>query len=394
MWFQDPETGHRLMENPKLVDFAQALVQHPSLSCEEGAVAARVEDEMRTLGFDQVMVDACGNVIGVIEGTESGKTLLLDAHTDTVDVTGGVPWERDPFSGAIEGDVLHGRGSADMKGALAAMVYAASEVDRKRIRGRVIVSASAMEEVLEGVALQEVMAQFPPDFVVIGEATDLNLALGGRGRAEIHLETVGVPSHSSAPHLGRNAVLDMMRVIAGIERIQLPEDPLMGPAILALTEISSAPFPANSVIPSLCRATYDRRTLPGESEADVLGAITNLPQAEGVKLTAVVGSGEYAAYTGKVLTKEKFFPAWLFPENDWFVTRSLEGLGAAGLTPVAGAYRFCTNAAYSAGEAGVPTVGFGPAKETDAHRVDECLRLSDLEAAARGYLGIIEAVLG
>jgi putative selenium metabolism hydrolase len=251
-----------------------------------------------------------------------------------------------------------------------------------------------MEEVLEGVALAAVMEAYPPDFVVIGEATDLNLARGGRGRAEIHLKTTGVPTHSSAPHLGRNAVLDMVELIAGIEGIELDTDPLMGPGILALTEISSVPYPANSVIPSISRATYDRRLLPGETAEDVLGAVTALPEAQGLDLEAVVGMGEYTAYTGAQLRKEKFFPAWVFGEDDWFVVRSMEGLEGAGLRPTVGAYRFCTNAAYSAGEAGIPTVGFGPARETDAHMVDERLKLGDLTAAARGYQGIICAVLG
>ena len=69
------------------------------------------------------------------------------------------------------------------------------------------------------------------------------------------------------------------------------------------------------------------------------------------------------------------------------------GLDRAGLQPSVGAYRFCTNAAYSAGIAGVPTIGFGPAEETDAHVIDERLAIADLLAAARGYQGIIEAVL-
>jgi putative selenium metabolism hydrolase len=250
-----------------------------------------------------------------------------------------------------------------------------------------------MEEVLEGVALQHVMEAYPPDFVVIGEATELNLVRGGRGRAELHLETVGIPTHSSAPHLGRNAVLDMMRVLQGIETIPLGQDPLMGPGVLALTEISSAPFPANSVVPSICRVTYDRRLLPGETEADVVEAMTSLPGLDDVKLKVEVGRGEYTSYTGSVLKKDKFFPAWLFPEDEWLVVRAMEGLRQGGLSPKLGAYRFCTNAAYSAGVAGVPTVGFGPGRETDAHRVDECLPLDALEGGARGYRGIMEAVL-
>jgi putative selenium metabolism hydrolase len=381
------------MDTGKLITFAQSLVQCPSMSCEEEAVALLVKGEMEALGYDQVTVDENGSVVGVIQGDPVGRTILLDAHTDTVDVTGGVPWARDPFSGEVSDGFLHGRGSADMKGALAAMVHGAASVDRNRLRGRVVVSASPMEEVLEGVALQTVMDAFPPDFVVIGEATDLNLARGGRGRAEIHLETVGIPTHSSAPHLGRNAVLDMIRVIEGVEGIDLPEHPHMGPAILALTEISSAPFPANSVIPSICRATYDRRLLPGETEEEVLRVIAELPQAAGVQLSAVIGEGVYTTYTGATLRHGKFFPAWEFREEDWFVRRSLEGLSSAGLTPEMRAYRFCTNAAYSAGVAGVPTVGFGPADETDAHRVDERLKLEELEAAARGYRGIIQSTL-
>ncbi len=381
------------MTTGKLVEFARGLVQRPSLSGQEGTVAEAVVQEMRALGYDRVSMDETGNVIGVVEGGEAGKTLLLDAHTDTVDVTGGVAWERDPFSGDVEGGFLHGRGSADMKGALAAMVHAAARVDRTRIKGRIVVSASPMEEVLEGTALSAVMEAFPPDFVVIGEATDLNLARGGRGRAEIHLETVGVPAHSSAPHLGRNAVLDMLKVVAVLDTIPLPTDPLLGPAILALTEISSIPFPANSVIPSLCRATLDRRTLPGETEEEVLGAITGLPAAGAVTLRAAIGVGEYRTFTGKPLRQRKFFPAWILPEDDRFVRQAAAGLAAAGLRPALGAYRFCTNAAYSAGVAGIPTVGFGPGREADAHLVNERLKIEDLAAAERGYQGIMEAVL-
>ncbi len=382
------------MNRGELVGFAKALVQTPSLSCQEEDVARRVEEEMKALFFDEVHQDPFGNVIGIVQGDNPGPTLLFDAHTDTVDVTGALPWERDPYSGEVADGFLHGRGSADMKGALAAMVYASAGIDRARIRGRVVVSASPMEEVLEGVALREVMRAFPPDFVVIGEATGLNLARGGRGRAEVHLEARGIPTHSSAPHLGRNAVLDMMKVVAGLEVVDLPTHPLMGPAILALTEIASAPFPANSVIPSICRATYDRRLLPGETVEGVMAPITAIAGSKNLDLSAVIGLGEYTTFTGRVLRQEKFFPAWLLEEDAWFVGRALEGLSGAGLSPKAGAYRFCTNAAYSAGVAGVPTVGFGPGQETDAHLVNERVKLEELEAAANGYAGIIEAVLG
>ena len=110
------------MDRGDLVGFAQALVRLPSLSCQEEGVAKRTEREMKALGYEEVFLDPYGNVIGILEGGEPGPTLLFDAHTDTVDVTGGVPWEKDPFSGEVAEGFLYGRGSADMKGALAAMV--------------------------------------------------------------------------------------------------------------------------------------------------------------------------------------------------------------------------------------------------------------------------------
>lgn len=381
------------MDTDRLIAFTQELVRLPSLSGEEQHVAARVQAEMTALGFDRVWQDANGSVVGVIVGARPGKTILLDAHTDTVGISPGAPWGRDPFGAVIEAGAIYGRGAADMKGALAAMVYAAAALDRGALAGRVVVSASTLEEVLEGVALRAVMDATQPDFVIIGESTNLNLSRGGRGRAEVHLTTIGRPSHSSAPHLGRNAVLDMMRVIAAVEEIALPTDLIMGPAIFALTDIVSAPYPGHSVIPSICKVTYDRRLLPGERAADVLAAITGNPALTGIELQAEIGVGEYMAFTGAVQQCEKFFPAWLLPEDDPFVAGSLAALRGAGIAAEPTAYRFCTNAAYSAGIAGVPTVGFGPATEADAHVIDERLRIADLFAAAKGYQAIIEAAL-
>lgn len=381
------------MNKERLVQLAQALVQQPSLSGEERLVAERVCAEMQALGFSAVSTDENGSVVGIIEGARPGKTILLDAHIDTVGIAPGVPWTQEPHGGRVVDEAMYGRGTADMKGALAAMIYAAAAVDRTKLQGRIAVSATTLEEVLEGVTLRTIMANVQPDFVVIGEATNLNLNRGGRGRAEVHLATVGRPAHSSSPQLGRNAVLDMMKVIAAIETLDLPAEPLMGPAIMALTDIISEPYPGYSVIPTLCRVTYDRRLLPGETPADVLSAITGHPAVQGIQLQAQIAAGEHVAYTGATLRADKFFPAWIFPESHPFVARALAGLHAAGLQPQISAYRFCTNGAYSAGMAGVPTIGFGPAKESDAHIVDERLLLSDLFAAAQGYQGIIEAVL-
>lgn len=382
------------MNTDRLIAFTQELVRRPSPPGQEGPVVERVVEEMHRLDYEKVWVDDYGTAIGLVEGAQSGPTLLFDGHCDTVGIAPGVPWQDDPFSGKIEEGAIYGRGAADMKGALAAFVYAAAGVDRARLAGRIVVSASVQEEVFEGGALRVVMGELKPDLVIIGEATDLNLNRGGRGRAEIQLETIGRPSHSSAPHQGHNAVLDMMQVIQAIEGMTLPSHPLLGPAIMALTDIISEPYPGYSVIPSRCRVTYDRRLLAGETADEVLRGVAGLPGLAGITLNASLTEGEHETYTGATIRGAKFFPAWIFSETEPFVQQALQGLRSAGLSPEIGSYRFCTNAAYSAGVAGVPTIGFGPAMETDAHIVDERLKVKDLVAAAAGYRGIIEATLG
>lgn len=386
-----------MIDERGLVAFTQELVQTVGLSGEESSAARCVEAEMHRLGYDQVEIDELGNVVGILEGSGEGPTILLDAHTDTVGISPGIAWTYPAYGGEIHPgkdgrDAIYGRGSADMKGALAAMVHAVASLDRTTLRGRVVVSASTIEEVLEGVALRPVMERYTPDVVIIGEPSALNLVHGGRGRAEVHLTTTGIPSHSSSPHLGRNAVLDMMQVIAAIEDMALPSDPLLGPAIIALTDIVSDPYPGNSVIPSQCRVTYDRRLIAGETRAEVLEQIRSLSGVQGVNLDVRIGLGEYTAWTGAVAQAEKYFPAWTLDAQHPIVQSALGALQGIGQQPQLATWRFCTNAAWSAGAAGVPTIGYGPADEPDIHIVDEHLPIADLIAAAQGYRAMVQGL--
>jgi putative selenium metabolism hydrolase len=376
----------------KLINFTQSLVRIPSFSVQEKAVVERVIEEMRSLGFDRVWIDENGSAVGVIEGARSGPTLLLDGHCDTV---GAIPadWSHDPFGAEIVGDVMYGRGAADMKGNLAAMLYAAASVDRARLAGRVAVSATVNEELMEGPTLKAVMDVLHPDGVVIGEATRLNLNRGGRGRAEVVIETRGRSAHSSSPQAGLCAIHEMIKVIQAVEGLEVQVDPLLGPGFMVLTDIISDPYPGHSVIANRCRATYDRRLLVGETMDSVLERINGCVGLGGVDFSTSGVYGEEKTYTGAELKMTKFYPAWKFAEEHPFVQSALLGLRAAGLNPQIGAYRFCTNAAYSAGTANVPTVGFGLGAEEDAHTVDEHIKLKDLEQAEKGYAGVIQAVL-
>jgi len=374
-----------------LTSFAQKLIRVRSITAGEKEVVGVMAAEMQQLGFDRVWVDEFGSLIGVVEGKQQGPTLLLDGHCDTVDAH-APDWTHNPWGGEIENERLYGRGTADMKGSLAAMIHATGMLQRGELCGRVVVSATVSEEFAEGAALKNVIETVTPDYIVIGEATQLNLNRGGRGRAEIQLTTFGRSAHSSSPEAGRCAVTDMMRVIQTITNSPVPMDPVLGPGSIVLTDIISEPHPGHSVVPYRCHVTYDRRLLPGESKVSLWDELKFLPGLEDIQYSLALAALEEYTYTGNLLQGEKFFPAWLFPEAHPFVQTALHGLESAGLNPGIGAYRFCTNAAHCAGVAGIPTVGFGIGREEDAHTVDESIAVADLLTAARGYQGIIHSV--
>ena len=234
---------------------------------------------MRECGFDDVIVDKYGSIIGKIKGKRPGNKVLFDAHIDTVPAEDSEKWSHDPFGGVIEDGRIYGRGTSDMKGALSAMIIAAkyfAKDNNKDFPGEIYISGVVHEECFEGVASRNISEYVKPDYVVIGEASHLNLKIGQRGRAEVVVETFGVPAHSANPEKGVNAVYSMAEIINKLQEIPYEEDEFLGKGILELTDIKSSPYPGASVVPSYCKATYDRRLLVGETKESVLKPIVEL----------------------------------------------------------------------------------------------------------------------
>lgn len=376
----------------RLADFTLRLVAAKSPSGEEGDVAVLVRDEMERLGF-RVEVDDWGNVTGTIGGP--GPCVLIDSHMDTVGVTDEAAWKHNPWGERV-GNRLYGRGTMDMKGALAASIHGVAGLRDRLTRGRVVVSATVAEEMIEGPAAVKVAERVGADYVVIGEATSLNLVQGQRGRAEIQVETRGRPTHSSRPDLGVNAAQAMVDVAEALRRIEPPAHPVVGQGILVLTDIMSTPYPANSVVPDSCVATYDRRLLPGETEAGVLEPIRRIIEqtlaSTGATGEARVAEDDLQTYTGARIRAPNFAPAWFFDRDSPIVARSLHALHAAGINAQLSHYAFCTNGSGTTA-LGIPTVGFGPGDETLAHQHNEYVEVDALVAAARGYAAIAQGLL-
>ena len=385
----------------QVVELCQKLIQQQSYSGHEDGVAGVLKEELPKLGFDSVTIDKYGNVIGCIKGKRPGKKLLFDGHIDTVPVTDETEWQYPPFAAEIHDGKIYGRGTSDMKGAVAAFVSAAANFAAdtdKDFAGELYVAGVVHEECFEGVAAREISAAVKPDYVVIGEASTLNLKVGQRGRGEIVVETFGKPCHSANPEKGINAVYKMAKVIEAIRTLEPTHHPVLGDGILELTDIKSAPYPGASVVPEYCRATYDRRLLVGETKESVLEPIQKLmdqlmaedPQLK-VKVSYAVG--EELCYTGNHIQGERFFPGWLYDENEEFVQDVKKELESMGYTPSITQYNFCTNGSHYAGEAGIKTFGIGPSQENLAHTVNEYIEIDQLTKVTDCYYGVMKALL-
>jgi putative selenium metabolism hydrolase len=370
--------------------FALRLIGRQSLSGHEGGVAELVRDQFERLDLD-AEVDDWGNVTGTADAGP-GPCVLLDAHMDTVGVTDSSEWSHSPW-GEVVDRRIYGRGSMDMKGPLAAAAYGAALAARDLTRGRVVVSASVAEELVEGPATVHVAERVEPDFAVICEATSLRLARGQRGRAEIRVEVSGRPTHSSRPDLGVNAAEHMADAIVALRRFRPPAHDALGSGILVLTDVKSEPYPGLSVVPDRCAATFDRRTLPGETERDVLTPLQRLASqalsGSSAKFTLSIAEDHFKTYTGTEIRAPNFAPAWWLEESSALVGLCVGALESAGIEPELSHYSFCTNGSGTAGRLGIPTVGFGPGREEMAHRVDEYIDIDELARAAEGYASIV-----
>ncbi len=369
----------------EIVAFTVELVRLSGDSGNEGDAAALVHQKMKALGYDEVIIDRYGSVIGILKGSRPGPTLLFDGHTDVVPVREQSRWEHDPYGAEISDSRIWGRGTSDMKGALAAMICVPASLKRSDFKGRIIVCASVAEERLIGTALDHILEHYAADAVVIGEPTGLKLGVAEKGRASIEMVCQGTVAHSSRPDLGDNAVYRMTEAIARIRALPRRSHPLLGEEVIELVEISSLPSPGNGSIPGSCRALWECRLLQGESRESFLArwhrALEGLGRTE-------IRIAEYAldAYTGETMTMDDFLPGWLGEELDQdFMSLVSASINECGLETEHYAAPYGCNALISAGRRMIPTVILGPGDIALAHKPNENILIDQLIKAARIY---------
>jgi putative selenium metabolism hydrolase len=370
-----------------VVELAQALVRIPSVSGEERKVADYLAAAIVPV-FDEVRVDAQGNVIAELAGSRPGPTILLNGHLDVVDA-GAMddPWSARLIDGApwgSPGEVMWGRGTTDMKGALAALVGAVSDARAQSFAGRIIYTAVVLEEPGGGAGTPQATRALEqkPDIAISAEPTDFEICLGHRGKVELELETRGRTAHSSIPHTGVNALLLMNAFLNAWPELPMPEHPLAGRCTSAITNVSVSPGRL-AVVPDRCRLHFDVRFLPGESHERPMNDVRRLCE----RLAATVPNFQYE------LRQRIVMPSYLMPPDHPAVDLLSAVVEAeTGRRPQRRCYTGGTDGTYLWNEFGIPVLGCGPGRIDLAHSPIEHMPVDDLLRARRIYAKLIQAL--
>ncbi len=378
------------MQREPLVHFAQRLVQTPSPSGREKDVAALLQAEMVRLGYDEVWNDEVGNVIGRIKGG-GGASRMFSGHMDHVDAGDPQQWRHPPFGGEIYDGELWGRASADMKGALAAMVYAGALVKRLGVSlpGDLYVSGSVQEEV-GGLGARHLSAEMPPVRVVIGEASGNQLRRGHRGRVELNARFEGRSVHASMPHLGVNPHLSLARFVTGLQALEMAAVAEYGASTVVPTRVVSEPGSAN-VTPSAIHLVLDWRNIPGEGTDQILAKLEALLDSSlepGCQGRVEVATKALASYTGFQMEYPDTFPSFTTPaDHPWLAEAKAALVAALGRDVEVGTWRFATDGGHFAA-AGATVLGFGPGDDAVVHTVEERLPVDQLVESVVGYMAL------
>jgi acetylornithine deacetylase len=245
------------------VDLLLRLVATPSVSGNEAAVVELLREELARDGFAPTVSGR--NLWCALEGRRPGRTLLWEAHVDTVPTSPA--WTSDPWKPLRANGRVQGLGANDVKGGAAAMVFALRELAKDRDFAGTLLFAACCDEETGGQGLEVLRAELPRiDAAVIAEPTHLRVATAQRGLMRVVVRCDGRAAHAARPWQGENAISLAMRDLAAIAAIDAPrENPLLGRATCTPTLVEGG-TKAN-VVPAHCRYTLDVRPTPEHDNA-------------------------------------------------------------------------------------------------------------------------------
>ncbi|WP_293883652.1 succinyl-diaminopimelate desuccinylase [Sphingomonas sp.] len=365
---------------------AKALIAVPSITPATGQVFAVLERALVAQGFTLDRL-TCGQAPdGPVEnllatrGSDVGPHFAFAGHLDVVPPGDG--WQTSPFDPQVRGDLLHGRGAVDMKGAIASFVAAASRVVGHKGRLTLVITGDEEGPATYGtVALIERMRaqNLVPDLCLVGEPTSAErlgdtIKIGRRGSVNIWIEVAGTQGHVAYPHLADNPIPVLVRILSAIDAIVLDDGTdWFQPSNIEVTTIDVG-NPATNVISAKASARLSIRFNDQQNGEALVARVRAIAETETARATVTARiSGE----------------AFLTPPGPLSTLVSDAVQQVTGVVPKLSTTGGTSDARYLV--ALCPVVEFGLCNAT-MHKLDEAVSLTDLTALADIYENILERV--
>jgi len=328
---------------------------NPSLASSGGGeaeIANAIAATLRQGGLDvEIQEVAAGrsNVIGILEGRQQGRSLMLCGHMDTVGVAGMDA----PFDPVQKDGRIYGRGSQDMKGGLASMIAAILRIAENGglAAGRMLLAAVVDEE-YASIGADALVRKWKADAAVVGEPTDMKIAVGHKGFEWVEITTEGVAAHGSRPADGRDAIMRMARVLARLEKLDREIQSRKPHLIHGTGSLHASLINGGrelSTYPDWCTLQMERRTIAGEPNRCAFLEVEKI-------LDDLKSEDPEFKASAKFLFSR---PPYLTPEDHDLPQMIGAIVAGLGMKPVRGGMTFWTDAAIL-GEAGIPSIVFGP----------------------------------
>jgi len=381
-----------------LKNFLIELIETPSLSGEERELAMKIRDKLIEIGVDRVEIDRYGSVMATIRG-RGELNVLFEGHMDHVPPGNLEAWRYPPYKAKIIDGNVYGRGAVDMKGPIASLITAIQEISKVEREVNIQLAFVVHEETVEGEAIKRIIeeekALSKPDIAILIEPTDLNIAVGHRGRSLIKVELKGKTAHASMPNLGLNALEAAAKYIVKIIELNkhLPKHEILGKATITPVKVECEPKGLPQ-LPDKAEIIFDRRIILNEDKNKVIKQLYDvmlemIERGEVLDGQVNVLSEKVKCWTGESMIVEDYFPGWLTP---------IDYLNMIGLKEILRdlekeyvIWDFSTDGVYTA-NANIKTFGFGPGDWKLAHQPNENISLIDVERAVEGYKKIIEKI--
>jgi succinyl-diaminopimelate desuccinylase len=368
----------------EVVELCSRLVSIPSFNPpgNELEIATFVHSYLQQAGLQSELIfhtPQRASILAGLAGRKIKKSLLFSAHMDTVPV-GAEQWEHPPYQAQLSEGKIWGRGTADMKGGLAAIMVAARVIAASKIplAGDLVLALSAGEEV--NMLGANAMANRPElqnlQGMLVAEPTSNDLIIAEKGILWLVITTTGKTAHGSMPEYGRNAVRMMLTLINELDRLDFPfeEHPLLGKFSASLNTIHGGI--QTNIVPDQCQISIDMRTVPGQVHTQIIQkiqALIDTLHARDADFSAAISITQDGA-------------ALATDPNDPLVS-TLQNIMArvTGQTPTPKGVRYFTDAAIYASHVPAPLVICGPGPTEMAHQPDEYVEVEKLKQAARIY---------